>query len=143
MAVIGFLKFSDFLAELAATSLWGEPVRVQDYHRSRPHKQLPINYIIYVVEAAIEVERPLGGGTHTLVCRFIVGRADYMSNAPGNDERHDRLVRRTVRAADLLRERLVLEGYKARPGLIISLDEINVETDPGDLWSKEALGEPD
>lgn len=138
MAVIGFLRYSDFLAELKSVPLWGEPIRVQQYHKSvAVDKKLPIKWVTFYVEAAIY----LFDSSHTLVCRFVTGKTNTISyGGPDQNDKLEKLDRRNRRAANILRQALEeSEGFTVRPGLIAAAAESQTEADPQGLWTADDL----
>lgn len=132
MATIGFLSFSDFLEELKQTALWGQPVRVQEYHRSKINGEyLPLTHYTFCIEAAVENI----ADQNVLVCRFVTGR---LSTLPQHGQvKLERIERRNRIAARILRQRLQAEGFPVGKGLIAAAAQSETEADPGGLWSEE------
>lgn len=134
MAVIGFFSYTDFLSELKSTPLWGEAVRVQQYHESAvADRNLPLAWYTFYVEAAVH----LTDVNQTLVCRFVTGKVNTMGDH--NREKLVELDKRNRRGANMLREALRAEGFTVRPGLIAAAEESKTEADPEGLWTFEDL----
>lgn len=138
MAVIGFLSYADFLAELRSRPLWGKPIRVQPGCLAVADSEYGpnIRHYTFFVEAAIEVQNP-DDQSDILVCRFIIAQTTAIS---GTD--NDKLFEFSERgrwAAKILIQALQEASFIVRPGVITAAAESKTEADPGDLWSPVEL----
>jgi hypothetical protein len=134
MAVIGFLRYTDFIAELeqAAGQNPGPAilVRVQHYHRTtyaRDHPIFHLHFFVIATALVVNDERP-----DILVCRFNTGTAQRIYDYDRDTVRH--CEQRNQRAVALLKTDLEKRGYIVRPGIYAEADESKSEADPGDLF---------
>lgn len=148
MAIIGLLTYPDFEMEVEDQF---RPIRVQAYSKATQGQHMPIENITYYVELGYHTEED-----DTLICRWRIGhiQAVLTRNNSGalkyqaqDQVKHERLMDRAERAADLLRGHLVAQDFYVMPGLIQLSEPVKIETEWPDFWLGGALdaqeGAPD